>query len=283
MDYEFKTLASGKNWMVEWKRIRDKESVSLTFGNDSVLDATVLDAIRKHRAWHLYCGEIWGGGDLSVFKPVADIVEKISLPAEKSTRIKGLDWLVNLKTMSISGDVSEVDFRKFAKLHSLTVNMGCKDGNWHLCESLDHLLIDVPTSNLKKLKVLTNLRSLSVGRGLKSLEGIADLPALKELRIGPSPLASLESLGHLPNLRLLLVNLLAKLQSLKGIEGLTGLEELDVTQCGGLRDVSSISALTGLKLLTLHFCPHIKLLNGVKLPGNCKVDFLPDGRVGDGF
>jgi hypothetical protein len=283
MDYDFKTLASGKNWIIEWNRIRGKESVSLTFRNDTILDSTVLDAIRKHKAWHLYCSERWAGGDLSVFRPVADIVEKISLPAEKSTRIKGLDCLVNLKTMSISGDLSEVDFTKLTRLRSLTVNEECKDGNWHLCKSLDHLLINVPTLNLRKLKALKNLRSLSCGRGLKSLDGIADLPALKELRIGPSHLLSLQSLGHLPNLRLLLVNLLPKLESLNGIEGLPTLEELDVTQCGGLRDVSAISALTKLKMLTLQFCPQIKSLNGIKTPATCNVDFLPNGRVADGF
>lgn len=283
MDYDFKTLARGKDWVVQWKQLQGEESVSLTFDNDTVLDATVMAAVRKHRAWHLFCRQCWSGDDLSVFKPVADIVEKLSLSSEKSTKIVGLDCLVNLKEIGISGDVSQVDFTKFTSLRSLTVSEKCKGGNWHLCESLDFLLLDVRTPNLKKLKALRNLRSLSCGRGLKSLEGIADLPALRELRIGACHLPSLESLGCLPKLQLLLVNLNPKLENLKGIEGLPNLETLDVSQCGALRDVSAISSLKKLKFLELAFCPHITSLDGISLPENCEVDFVPNGKVSDGF
>lgn len=279
---EYKNLSEGRIW-IQWMRIQGEESVIFRFDNDTALDSEVMEAIRKHGAWHLYCSEYWHGADLAVFKPVADIVKKLSLPAEKSTRIVGLNCLVNLESTSASGDVSEVDYTKLTKLKSLNVNQNCKGGNWYLCESLDHLLIDVPTANLKKLKALKNLRSLSCGRGLKSLEGIADLPALRELRIGACHLHSLESLGYLPKLRLLLVNLMPKLESLKGLEGLPNLEDLDVTQCGGLRDVSALAALTKLKQLVLAFCPHITSLDGIKLPPDCKVDFVAKGKIGDGF
>jgi hypothetical protein len=279
---QYENLSSGRIW-IQRTRIQGKESVTFRFDNDTVLDSDAMDAIRKHGAWHLYCSELWRGGDLSVFKPVADIVRKLSLPAEKSTKIIGLNCLINLEATSASGDVSGVDYTKLTKLKSLNVNQNSKGGNWHLCESLEHLLVDVPVANLKKLKALKNLRSLSCGRGLKSFEGIADLPALRELRVGGSHLPSVESLGHLPELRLLLLNLMPKLESLKGIESLPNLEELDVTQCGGLRDVSAVSALKKLKRLELAFCPHIKPLDGIKLPPDCKVDFVPKGKVGDGF
>jgi len=259
------------------------ESVSLTFGNDTVLDSAVMDAIRVHEAWHLYCQSIWAGGDLSVFKPVADIVKKISLPAEKATKIVGLNCFANLETMSVSGDLAEVDFTRLTKLKSLSINENSKGGNWHLCEWLNHLMISVNMPNLKKLKALKYLRSLSSTRALKSFEGIADLPALRELRVGGCHLPTVEGLGRLPNLRLLLLNLMPKLESLKGIEGLPILEELDVTQCGGLREVSAISTLKKLKKLELAFCPHIKSLEGIKLPPDCKVDFVPKGKVGDAF
>jgi hypothetical protein len=242
-----------------------------------------MEAIRKHGSWHLYCRNWWAGGDLGVFRPVADIVEKLSLSAEKSTRILGIDCLVNLKRLSISGDVSEVDFTKFTTLHALNAKEGCKGGNWHLCESLDYLLVDARTPNLKKLKALKNLRTLICGRGLKSLEGIADLTSLFELRMGPSHLPSLESFGLLPNLRLLLVNLFPKLVSLKGVEGLPNLEGLDVTQCAALRDVSAVSALKNLRTLTLHYCPQLSSLDGIEVPTGCTVSFGANEKVRDGF
>lgn len=281
MDFQSKTLASGKDWCVEWSRIQGKESVLLRFDNDTVIDQTVLNAVREHKAWHLYCGQLWNGSDLSVFAPVADIVEKLALPAEKTTKVRGVECFANLKELSVSGDLSELDFRKLTKLRSLHVNES-KGGNWHLCDSLDFLMVNVAITNLKKLKALKNLRSLSCGRGLKSLEGIGELLALRELRMGPCHLDSLESLGRPANLRLLMVNLFPKLQSLKGVEALAGLEELDVSQCGELRDVSAISALKKLKKLTVNWCPHIKSLDGVKLPAGCAIDFTA-GKVGEGF
>ena len=255
------------------------------FDSDTVLDSAKLAEIREnpHLSWHLYCESWWAGDDLSVFKPVADSVKKISLPVERGIKVIGIDCLVNLAVMSISGDVSEVDFTKFSHLRHLSVNESCRQGNWHLCESLNYLLIDVPTVNLKKLKALKNLWSLSVGRGLKSFEGVADLPALRELRVGGCHLPSIESLGDLPELRLLLLNLMPKLANLKGIEGLPNLEDLSVTQCGALRDVSAISTLTKLMMLELNCCPHIRSLNSVKLPTDCAVDFIPKGKVGDAF
>lgn len=283
MDYDFKVLASGKSWLVQWKSFQREESISLTFDSDTVLDSSVMEAIRKYGAWHLYCRRDWSGADMSVFTPVADVVTKLSLPAEKSTKIVGLDCLMNLETLSISGDLAQVDFTKLTKLRSLTVTEWCKGGNWHLCKSLEVLRPEVPMANFKKLNALKNLQSLSCGRGLKSFEGLADLPVLRELLVGNTHLASLESLGHLPSLRYLLLNLMPKLQSLHGIEGLTHLEELEVTQCGGLRDVSDISALPNLKRFTLSSCPHMKTLAGVKVPQGCGVDFAPGGKVGDEF
>ncbi len=282
MRNEYIDLCSGKIW-IQKTRIQGQESITFRFDNDTVLDSEVMEAIRKHGAWHLYCGRRWSGADLSVFKPVAAIVKKLTLPAEKSTKIVGVDCLSKLESLSISGDLSELDFTKFTELRSLTVNEWCKAGNWHLCESLQDVLVDVAMANLEKLKALKNLKSLSCGRGLKSFEGIADLPALRELRVGNCHLATLESLGDLPNLRLLLLNLMPKLQSLKGIEGSLNLEDLDVSQCGGLRDVSAISMLKKLQNLQLAFCPHIKSLNGIKLPKDCKVDFVPGGKIADGF
>jgi hypothetical protein len=280
---QYITLASGKNWLLQRNIIQGQESVSFSFYRDTVLDAEVMAAIRQHGAWHLYSTNRWSGADLSVFKPVADIVKKLSLPAEKTTKIVGLNCFVNLESLSASGDFSEVDFARLTKLKSLNVNENSKGGNWHLCESLDHLMISVSMANLKKLKALKNLRSLSSTRALKSFDGIADLPNLRELRVGACHLPSVESLGRLPNLRLLLLNLMPKLESLKGIEGLPNLEELEVTQCGGLRDVSAIAALKQLKKLTLLHCPHLKSLDGVKLPPDCKVEFEAKGKVGDGF
>jgi Leucine-rich repeat (LRR) protein len=262
---------------------------AFTFNNDTVLDAAKLADIQgsnrwgTNLSWHLFCDSWWAGRDLSVFKPVAGHVKRISLPCEKGTKVIGLDCLVNLVEMSVSGNVSEVDFTRFSRLRLLSVNEGCVGGNWHLCESLNHLSIDVPIANLKKLRALKNLCSLCVGRGLKSFEGIADLPELTELRVGNCRLASLESLGKLSRLQLLLLNLMPKLTSLKGIEGLSNLETLDVTQCGGLQDISSISKLKNLKELKFGFCPQIKTLSDVKLPGDCKVTFVPGGKVGDGF
>jgi len=101
--------------------------------------------------------------------------------------------------------------------------------------------------------------------------------------VGNTHLASLESLGHLPSLRFLLLNLMPKLQSLHGIEGLTQLERLDVSQCGGLRDVSAVSSLSNLQRFTLSCCPHIKSLEGVAIPQGCGVDFAPGGKVSDEF
>lgn len=279
MGMNYKTLEDDLR-KLHWRRF--------IFNNDTVLDSTKLAEIQENvlgrdLSWSLYCDSWWSGGDLSVFKPVAEHVKKISLPCEKKIKVIGLDCLVNLVQMSVSGDVSEVDFTKFTQLRLLSVNEGCAHGNWHLCESLNHLLIDVPTANLKKLKALKNLWSLSVGRGLKSFEGIADLLALRELRVGGCHLPSVETLGRLPELQLLLLNLMPKLTSLKGIEGLSNLEDLSVTQCGGLRDVSAISVVTKLKKLELNCCPHIKSLDGIKLPQDCVIDFTPKGKVGDAF
>ena len=272
------------------ERLKDLNWRIFTFNNDTVIDSKALTEIRETGkrqanppAWHLYCDDWWTGGDLSVFQPIADLVKRISLPCEKGTKVIGLDCLVNVETMAISGDLSEVDFTRFNRLRSLNVNEGSSRGNWHLCRSLDHLLIDVPISNLAKLKSLKNLRSLSVGRGLKSFEGIADLPALRELRVGGCHLASLDSLGKLPQLQLLLLNLMPKLTNLNGIEGLSGLEDLSVTQCGCLQDVSTISALTRLKKLELNCCPHIKSVDNLKLPAGCTIDFVSGGKVGDAF
>ena len=283
LNFDVKHLAQGRNWSIAWMSKWGNEDVSIDFDSDTLIDASVLGEMRKHAVTYLYCSSHWAGADLSVFEPVADMVNKIALPCEKQTRVIGLNTLKNLKDISISGDLTDVDFTKFTQLQSLNINETCKGGNWHLCESLNHILIDVSMANLKKLNALKNLRSLSCGRGLKSLEGISDLLALRELRIGGCHLPSLESLGSLPKLRLLMANLMPKLESLKGIEGLPNLEELDVTQCGKLRDVAAISTLTKLKLLQLAFCPHIKSLDGIKLPVDCKVSFVGKGKVSDGF
>ncbi len=279
---QYEKLSRGKANITKM-RIQGKESVMFEFGNNTVLDTEVMEAIRKHGAWHLYCSDFWNSGDFSVFKPVADIVKKITVSAEKSTIIKGLNCLEGLETVNVDGDVSEVDFTQLKKLRSLTISQNCRGGNWQLCESLDYLLVDVSLPNLKKLKALKNLRSLSCCKGVKSFEGIADLPALRELRVGACHLASLESLGQLPKLQLLLLNLMPKLINLKGIEGLPNLEDLHVSQCGGLRDVTAISTLKKLKKLLIEYCPHIGSLEGVQLAPDCQVEFQPKGKVGDGF
>jgi len=283
MALQFKPLARGKDWDIEWLLRNGQESICFTFNNSTFIDSAALDAIRQHRAWHFYCSELWSGADLSVFAPVADIVEKIALPARKTVPIIGLDSLINLREINISGHVDAIDFTKFANLRSLMVNEQCRGGNWPLCASLDTLSVNVTLPNLTKLAALKNLRVLSCGRGLKSFQGISGLPSLTELRIAGTHLNSLETLGNLPNLEFLLLNLMPKLQTLKGIEGLTALTTLDVTQCGSLRDVTSISTLTTLKKLELYFCPHIKTLVNIKLPADCKIDFQPNGKVSDGF
>lgn len=280
MDMIFKTLEDDLK-KLHWR--------VFTFDNDMVLDSAKLAEIQGTTrwgytlSWHLYCSGWWAGGDLSVFKPVAEHIKRISLSCEKKTKVIGLDCLINLLQMSISGDVSEVDFTKFTHLRFLNVNEGCKGGNWHLCESVEHLCISVRMANLNKLRALKNLGSLCVTRALKSFEGVADLLALRELRIGGCHLPSIEGLGMLAHLQLLLLNLMPKLTSLKGIEGLSSLEDLSVTQCGGLRDVSAISTLTKLKRLELNCCPHIRSLSGLKLPPGCVIEFVPGGKVGDAF
>lgn len=283
MNYDYKVLAQGPAWNVQWKRIRGEESVSLAIERGVQVSEALLSAAQQHRAWHLYFADYWEGGSLRVFEPIQKQITKVSLPAENKTKIQELDCFRFIEKLSISGDLTEVNFRGFEKLHSLNVNEKAKGGNWHECISLEHLQINVPNPNLKKLKALKNLRSLSVGRGLKSLEGASDLPALRELRIGACHLPSLESLGQLQHLRLLLLNLMPKLTSLVGVEGAPNLEELDVTQCGGLADVTAISSLSKLQKLTLHFCPLIKSLDGVNIPAACKVSFGGGGKVREGF
>lgn len=283
MNYDFKTLAQGKFWNVQWLRIRGEEQICLTLENGFTVDAEMLNAVLEHKAWHLYFSDRWTGSTLSVFAPIAEQITKLSLGDEKGVKIEGLQCFQLLSTLSVGGDISGTDFTLLRCLKNLTVTERCNRGNWHECESLEHLLIDVPTANLKKLKALKNLRSLSVGRGLKSLEGATDLRTLRELRIGACHLDSLESMGELPNLRLLLLNLMPKLTSLAGVDGASNLEELDVTQCGGLADVSAISRLSKLQKLTLHFCPLIKSLEGVKIPPACKVFFGGGGKVREGF
>lgn len=283
MNYDYKILAQGPAWDVQWKRIRGEESVSLNIERGVQVTESLLSAARQHKAWHLFSANRWDGGSLSVFEPLQGQITRLSLSAEKTTKIEGLEGFRHLNILEIGGDLSAIDFSKMLSLKSLVLIFLSKGGNWHECASLEHLLIDVPTTNLKKLKALKNLRSLSVGRGLKSLEGATNLPALRELRIGACHLASLESMGKLPNLRLLLLNLMPKLTSLRGLDGAPNLEELDVTQCGGLNDVTAIEKLSKLRKLTLHFCPLIKSLDGVMIAPDCKVSFGGGGKVREGF
>lgn len=218
-----------------------------------------------------------------MFAPIAEQIHKVSLSAEKTGTITGLNCLYGIEHLSVSGNASTVDFGKFQRLKTFYVNEDFRGGKWWECESVEFLMLSVAVPNLKKFHRMKKLNSLSIGKGLKSFEGIEDLPALRELRIGGSHLPSIESLGQLPNLRLLMLNLMPKLKSLKGLEGLTGLEVLDVTQCGGLEDVSAISELKNLKNLELGCCPHIHSLDGIAIPDDCAVSFVPGGKVSDGF
>lgn len=282
-NYDYKYLAQRRDWSIEWLCTRGKESVILKVEYETIVSDDLVAAAFFHKPWHLYCSGVWENASLERFAPLAPVIRKVGIGGEKHSVVRGLNNFTQLEEASLRGDLSEIDFAAFGKLRTLMVNPGSKKGNWHECVTLEHLQIYVPTPNLKKLTALKNLQTLSVGPGLKSLEGVEDLPALRELRIGGCHLASLESLGQLPNLRLLLLNLMPKLKSLAGVEGASNLEGLDVSQCGGLADVGAISQLSQLKMLYLHFCPHIRSLDGIRIPQTCKVSFTPGGKIRDGF
>ncbi len=70
MDFDFKVLARGENWSVEWKRFQREEWISLNFDNDTVVDVEVLDAVHKHGAWYLFCRGNLNVWDLSPDDPL---------------------------------------------------------------------------------------------------------------------------------------------------------------------------------------------------------------------
>lgn len=172
----------------------------------------------------------------------------------------------SLRQLTISSRLEQINgLELFPNIEILSVNAG-------------------KLSDLDAVAALKHLKSLTIKNadGISNFSVLASVEGLEELFIDAENLKSLEFLKRLSGLKCLGISD-GKLLDLDGIEVLVGLERLSIKDCSDLADMSNVSALVGLKELTLekpYNCPEPSLeglvnLQNLTLKGFHNCDFLP--------
>ncbi len=203
-------------------------------------------------------------------------LEWLTFPSGSERGYSGLYMFGGLKKLEIKGSLSQCDLQGLS-LESLSASFSSLEDAARALDdpaTIRQLSLGSSVKSLEGLDLFPNLESLTIDAGgmsdvnevvalgqLKSLtledaDAISDFAVfaamenLEELNIESENLKALDFLKRMPQLKSLGLSDGALL-TLDGIEALEGLESLSVTDCGELKNMDAVAALTGLTELSL--------------------------------
>lgn len=201
---------------------------------------------------------------------LANRLDGVAVDPKRDFKLDSLDALLSFEGL-----------RALVALEAEMVNLACVNE----LTSLEYLQVSgapkqpIFTGKLPKLTELrcdwwpglsidqrsTQLRSLLIGRyrGKGNLMQFPCPPALEDLEVVQSQIASLEGIERFRNLRRLALKYLPKLTTIAALAGAKArhLETLDFGNCPRIQDHSAVSALSTLRVLRFHACGAIPTLS----------------------
>lgn len=182
-------------------------------------------------------------------------VERISVTSE-TIELSGLNYLSNLKHLSLINDKQAVDFSNFPNLVVCQIEWNNKLQNIGLCKELKELQITKFNSkekNLMPLSDLSNLEKLTLTRtNINSFNGLQKLQKLKQLEIYYAK--GIENLSDINCISNTLINLhLSNCPNIKSYSEITELQKLywlKLSKCGDIPSLSFIKEMPNLEKIS---------------------------------
>ena len=169
--------------------------------------------------------------------------------------VAGLRFCPYLEDVLINtGERSSPDFRLFAHLKELRLDWRPRAKSLYESRSITSLRLSKwPSKDLRPLAGMKQLETLHLtGGGLRSLDGVEDLPMLRSLEVFASrKFSDLSPLSGAPWLRRLWLESCKRVDDIEPVRGLAKLRVLGVMGCGDIDSLSPIRQLTLLERLAL--------------------------------
>ena len=182
-------------------------------------------------------------------------IEQISVTSQ-TIKLSGLNYLTNLKSLSLINGKQKIDFSNFPNLKNCKIEWNNKLKNINSCKKLSKLQItkfNTKDKNLIILSDLINLEKLNLIRtNINSLKGIEKLLKLEELEINFAK--NIEYLSEIVNisdtLKILYLNNCKNIKDYKDIAKLQNLYWLKLTKCNNIASLKFIKQMPNLKKLS---------------------------------
>jgi len=172
-----------------------------------------------------------------------NFIEKLNISSDTIEDYRGMQYLINLKELTLNEAKGRVD---------LTYNPIIEDLSVVMSKNI---------IGLYTLKRLKKLRLWKYKPKSKDLSEISALKLIEELAITNSTIESLNGCGRLENLQKLELNYLNKLCYLNGLEGnLHSLTKLEFESCKKIKNHEFVKCLTNLQKLGFNSCGNIETI-----------------------
>ena len=227
--------------------------------------SSVLDELKRHdiKELELNSGKGWHGSDISFLSHFPDL-RGLWILDQTLHNIEPIHDLKRLEALQLSAYYrTKIRLNEFGRLRECVLEWGKGAESLFSCTTLEKLFVNrYPGS---------------------SIEPFLHLTGLQDLAIYSSPVASLEGIGQLAQLRRLRLALLRKLSSLGGIEELKDLRDLTITTCRKIKDIGPVTGLTKLEILRLDNCGTLDSLHPLcALPNLRTLTFAATTNIRDG-
>jgi len=220
--------------------------------------AFVLDTIEKKKLRGLRIFSVLQDDvlpDLDFLKDYASL-EVLDIVSGQDYDFSFLSGMVSLKELSINVYLGNntIDLGSLTKLTRLAINWRKGVAGIEKCRSLQEIfLIEFKEADLSKIKMLTQLKRLSIKTGsVKNLSGLENLTSLEYILLGNCrSLQSITTVNGLKDLKEVKIELCPKITDLGLLTDLPSLEALEIIDCRTIQSIGFIRNFLSIKYLNL--------------------------------
>lgn len=193
-------------------------------------------------------------------------IETLEIPIEMMHALLPEHLPSNVTNIEISGEkaIDLIDQGVFLNIESIECIYGKLKIRNNDFPRLNRLAINIDGTKkqLKLLKEFTQLKVIEMGP-IKdsSLINELSLENVEYLNLWSGSITDLASIKELPNLKKMRIKNLTKIINLDGINKFSELEEVDISYCSQLQDISALLGNTKLKVINIGSCSKLDKTN----------------------